>query len=61
MDQCTAKAQKTNSGAQSQIQWKYIRNLFFGQKVLDELRILMRLAMPNGDSPKVTSRRLGAS
>jgi len=35
--------------------------LFLGSKVLDELRILMRLAMPNGDSPKVTSRRLAAS
>ena len=35
--------------------------LFLGSKVLDELRILMRLAMPNGDSPKVTSRRLATS
>ena len=35
--------------------------LFLGSKVLDELRILMRLAMPNGDSPKISSRRLGTS
>jgi hypothetical protein len=55
MDQCMAKAQKTNAG--SQIQWKYIRNLFFGQKVLDELRILMRLSGGENQSSSAKARR----
>ena len=55
MDQCMAKAQKTN--AASQIQWKYIRNLFFGQKVLDELRILMRLSGGENQSSSTKERR----
>lgn len=57
MDQCMAKAQKTNSGSQSQMQWKYIRNLFFGQKVLDELRILMRLSGGETQSSSSKERR----
>jgi len=35
--------------------------LFLGTKVLDELRILMRLATPNGASAKLTPRRLTTS
>jgi hypothetical protein len=57
MDQFMAKAQKTNSGSQSQMQWKYIRNLFFGQKVLDELRILMRLSGGDTHSSPSKERR----
>jgi len=31
--------------------------LFLGSKVLEELRILLRLATPNGLNPKATPRR----
>ncbi len=39
------------------MQWKYIRNLFFGQKVLDELRILMRLSGGETQSSSSKERR----
>ena len=48
------KTSSSNKAAQGQ------PALFLGSKVLDELRILMRLAMPNVDAPKVTVRRLTA-
>lgn len=38
------KSLKTSPDSKTEVQWKYVRNLFFGQKVLDELRILMRLS-----------------
>ncbi|HUR46321.1 MAG TPA: hypothetical protein VMZ27_10645 [Candidatus Saccharimonadales bacterium] len=55
-----ARTQKTNSVAQSKMQWKYIRNLFFGQKVLDELRILMRLSNDDTQSPSPKERRIAS-
>jgi hypothetical protein len=38
------KTLKLSPAPKTEVQWKYVRNLFFGQKVLDELRILMRLS-----------------
>ena len=38
------KTLRTIPTSKTEVQWKYVRNLFFGQKVLDELRILMRLS-----------------
>jgi hypothetical protein len=44
MEQLMPKTLKISPASKTDLQWKYVRNLFFGQKVLDELRILMRLS-----------------
>lgn len=44
VEQHMPKSLKTSPVSKTEVQWKYVRNLFFGQKVLDELRILMRLS-----------------
>lgn len=44
LEQHMPKTLRTIPASKTEVQWKYVRNLFFGQKVLDELRILMRLS-----------------
>jgi hypothetical protein len=44
MEKLMPKNLKTSPTCKTDLQWKYVRNLFFGHKVLDELRILTRLS-----------------
>jgi hypothetical protein len=57
VEQLMPKTLKTSPVSKTEMQWKYIRNLFFGHKVLDELRILTRLSSDAARSGADKDRR----